>query len=62
MTDEVCGCRYERRLLLEIDRFNRLQADKVDASYMHDEKLRTMEEAHRKVGAAWLRQLLPVGA
>jgi hypothetical protein len=44
-------CRYERRLLLEIDRFNRLQADKVDASYAHDEKLRTLEEAHRKVCA-----------
>jgi hypothetical protein len=37
--------------LLEIDRFNRLQADKVDASYAHDEKLRTLEEAHRKVCA-----------
>ena len=52
MSDFLLGVphhRYERRLLVEVDRFNRLEADKEDGQYAMEERLHTLDQAHKKV-------------
>ena len=34
---------------MEIDKYNRLQADKEDATYAMQEEMQTLDQAHRKV-------------
>lgn len=39
---------YERRLLVEVDKYNQLQAEKEDTQYAMEERLHTLEQAHKK--------------